>query len=406
MTQLVSSKNIINRINNFNIKDFISSNALSDAFYELTKPIWQEIKNNDEMMETKDLSSFSEVQEFLLNEVIRIHEEERITPLDIENKLNHSLHLDEFRGKLKCNYSYNHIYYLDNEKCDYYFVGDIHSDVFIFEFILKNSEFFENIFSNKSFKIIFLGDYIDRGKNHLKTVEYLLLLKYLFPENIYLLMGNHDIGKIEGDEVTLYLKKVEEEKDYFYYYLRDIDKKNSTFSSCLVVLYQKFLNNLNVIAYPMNKDVSFMLVHGGIPRPTVDPLEDDYFEYIKTHSQFTNSSVDYADFIIKDNMIWSDPSIQHLQPVVGNKRFKFYKEHFDSFKNKIGFDVLIRGHQAMEDGVMAIFDGMLYTVFSTGMILLGGSNINSDTVYDFVTPKVLKFNHKAGLPLEVIDLNL
>ncbi len=164
------------------------------------------------------------------------------------------------------------------------------------------------------------------------------------------------------------------------------------------------MNTLNVIAYPMNKTISFMAVHGGIPRPTVVPIKEDYFDYIKSHAQFTNLSVDHADFVIKENMIWSDPSIQQLQPVVDKKRFQFYKEHFDSFIKKIGFDIFVRGHEAIENGVKPLFDDTLYTVFSSGMILDGENNINKDTVYNFVTPKVLKYNHEKGLPLEIIDL--
>ncbi len=403
---IYNSNKLIEQIKNFKNIEFSTSQELENAFYNLTNPIWENIKNNDEMMEAEDLSIFSATTEFLLNEVIDIHLKEKETPEHLNGKLDHVLHVDDLKGKLSGDYSHNHIYYLDSEDCDYYFIGDIHSDSFILKVLLNSTGFFNNIFNKKNFKFIFLGDYVDRGQNHFRTVEILMLLKYLYPTNTYLLMGNHDIGKVEGDEVTLYLRKAEEEKDYFYYYLRDIAKLNPTFSNSLIDLYQELLNNLNVIAYPMNSKVSFMGVHGGIPRPTENLVNDDYFEYIKSHVQFTDLSKDYAEIPIRDNMIWSDPSIQHLQPVIERKRFKFYKEHFESFKKKIGFDVFVRGHQAMEDGVMSYYNDSLYTIFSTGITLKDDENTNLDTAYNFVTPKVLKYNSASGLPLEIIELTL
>lgn len=377
-----------------------SSTDLEYDFFDLTKHLWKDIPNNDVMV-TANLKDFSVVQEFLLKSVIKMHNEEKSKSSD---KLDNVLNLNSLKGQLNGNYSYNDIYYLDNEECDYYFIGDIHSDSFIIEYILNSINFFENIRSKKSFKVILLGDYVDRGKNHFRTVEYLLLLKFLFPENIYLLMGNHDIGKIEDNEVTLYLRKAEEEKDYFYYYLRDINNSNKSFNSKLVSLYQEFMNNLNVVAFVMNKDISIMGVHGGIARPTLESESDDYFKYITSHKQLTDESIDYSEIRIRDNIIWSDPSIQHLQPILQNRRFKFFREHFESYKEKFGFDVMIRGHQAVEDGVRSYFDDSLYTVFSTGVILEDKENINHDTVYDFVTPKVMKYDYKEGLPLKIIGI--
>ncbi len=65
------------------------------------------------------------------------------------------------------------------------FVGDTHGDLDASKQVLRR-------YLKKPYRIVFLGDYVDRGEDSEENINYLLRMKIEHPEDIFLLSGNHE----------------------------------------------------------------------------------------------------------------------------------------------------------------------------------------------------------------------
>jgi len=65
------------------------------------------------------------------------------------------------------------------------FVGDTHGDLDASQQVIQR-------YLEKPYRIVFLGDYVDRGSYSKENIQYLLGLKLEHPEEIFLLAGNHE----------------------------------------------------------------------------------------------------------------------------------------------------------------------------------------------------------------------
>lgn len=69
------------------------------------------------------------------------------------------------------------------------FVGDTHGDLDASQKVIKE-------YLKRGNKIVFLGDYVDRGPNSKQNLDFLLKVKEKYPTQIYLLQGNHEGHRI------------------------------------------------------------------------------------------------------------------------------------------------------------------------------------------------------------------
>lgn len=266
----------------------------------------------------------------------------------------------------------------------YYLIGDIHSDFSSLKRVFKTTAFFETMDDENPCHLIFMGDYVDRGKTHLKTMETLLIMKALFPERITLLRGNHDGGVLTESGITSLPYRIPETDnplDYFPRYLEALSAANPTFSNLVLPAYLNLFDRLPYIAFIKTGDKVVECVHGGLPKPVVDK-DSEAYNHLKCLSDLTlYPELDNASSTIRQNIMWSDPQREEEDLLLSGKRFKYSEAHFDNYAKYFHIDTLYRGHEVVEDGIRAHFGNKVFTVFSSGN--------SPDTYYHGVTPKIV-----------------
>ncbi|WP_027631336.1 metallophosphoesterase family protein [Clostridium hydrogeniformans] len=337
--------------------------------------------------EDKTLEDIIKLHSFLIENIIEIHNEEedfhnrRI----LEENINISNCIHDFNN---CRRAYNT--YILNKVKEVYFIGDIHSDSISIKRILSKVNFFNKIEKKEDFALLFLGDYVDRGENHLKTIEILLILKYLFPENIFLLRGNHDGGYLEEEIYKLIVGRNSNttDRDYFISYIYNLLKENSL-ELDLLKCYIDFFHSLSINAFVKSEKHVYMGVHGGLPRPLDN---ETFYSHIKSLRDLTNENiVDLINRTIVQNLLWSDPKEGDIEETKNKGRFYFYKEHFNSFRKRFGIYKVIRGHEAYEEGYKEFFEGKLLCIFSSGRLTDAmGNQVNHETNYRNISPKIIR----------------
>lgn len=247
-------------------------------------------------------------------------------------------------------------------------VGDIHGDLNSLREVLDL--FFREVLDNPEFSILFLGDYIDRGSNSFVCMMILLKLKTVFPNNVYLLRGNH-----EDD----YARKI----NWVYGNKTLYDECKSSCGETSQSVYEAFchiFNNLSIAAVVLN---SFFCVHGGIPHYVGDSFKD--LSELKKPI-FVNDSPLVKQFL------WNDP--MHVSSSDGfNSSHRgegillFGEGPVSDFCRAYNFSMIIRGHEVCKDGFNSSFGNKVLTIFSSAnypekKVSYGGFVLIKKTVED------------------------
>lgn len=181
---------------------------------------------------------------------------------------------------------------------------------------------------------LFLGDYVDRGKQSLETILLLLCYKLRFPENFFLLRGNHECANVT--------------RVYGFY---DECKRR-----CNVKVWKTFVDCFNTLPIAAIVAGKIFCVHGGLS-PSLSHMDD-----IRNIARPT----DVPDYGLLNDLLWSDPADMEADWEANERgvSYCFGKKVIMEFLQKHDFDLVCRAHMVVEDGYEFFNERILVTVFS------------------------------------------
>ncbi|OHS99220.1 Serine/threonine-protein phosphatase PP1 isozyme 9 [Tritrichomonas foetus] len=208
-------------------------------------------------------------------------------------------------------------------------IGDIHGHLFDLARIFINFGF------PPSQRYLFLGDLVDRGEFSTECITFIYALKYLYPNHILIIRGNHEFSLTSAsggfsDEIETIYPNCR----LFNYFIDSFQ-----YMPLSVILYNKII-----------------CVHGG-PCPELQKVSQlDAIE---------RPIPDYENPLIC-GILWSDPSfnIPSYMPSRRGTGWLFGDQALADFLEANNLSVLIRGHECVSEGYEKCFDGQLITVFS------------------------------------------
>ncbi|KAJ1640635.1 Metallo-dependent phosphatase-like protein [Pavlovales sp. CCMP2436] len=181
---------------------------------------------------------------------------------------------------------------------------------------------------------LFLGDYVDRGKQSLETICLLLAYKIKYSENFFLLRGNHECASIN--------------RIYGFY-----DECKRRYN---VKLWKTFTDCFNCLPVCAVVDEKIMCMHGG--------LSPDLHNLVEI--QRIPRPTDIPDTGLLCDLLWSDPD-KDVHGWGENDRgvsYTFGADVVTRFLQRHELDLICRAHQVVEDGYEFFAKRQLVTIFS------------------------------------------
>lgn len=181
---------------------------------------------------------------------------------------------------------------------------------------------------------LFLGDYVDRGRQSLETICLLLAYKVKYPENVFLLRGNHECASINR----------------IYGFFEECHRRFS------IRLWRTFTDCFNCLPIAAIVDDKIFCCHGGLS-PELENM--DQIRKIPRPIDIPNSGV-------MCDLLWSDPD-RDTHGWGENDRgisFIFGADVVKQFLERHNLDLICRGHQVVQDGYEFFANKQLVTIFS------------------------------------------
>jgi diadenosine tetraphosphatase ApaH/serine/threonine PP2A family protein phosphatase len=215
--------------------------------------------------------------------------------------------------------------------------GDIHGDLNSLIRILEASEFVEKAQEDEDVRLIFLGDYGDRGPYSPEVYFVGLSLKTMFPDKVVLLRGNHEgpsdlLASPHDLPAQLYAKFGDEAQK----------------------IYERLGDLFNHLYLAVLVETRYMILHGGVPSKA------------RTVADVAYACDKHPSESHLEEILWSDP----VENIVGTHRSPrgagrlFGRDVTDRFLKIFDVPMMIRGHEPVNDGYKINHEGKTLTIFS------------------------------------------
>ena len=260
-------------------------------------------------------------------------------------------------------------------------LGDLHGCYSCLKAAVLQADFFTKVQAhhedpekNPEMKLVFLGDYIDRGRFSYAGVLRAAMQLYLaVPEHVVLLRGNHEYYVELGGRTLAPVRPAEA-----YQSIAAV-APNEVFAA--------YMRLFEALPSMMFFDRT-LFVHAGMPREA-------------TLAERWKGLESLNDAEIRFQMLWSDPSEAEVIPdelQKENARFPFGKRQFRSFMSKLGATTMIRGHERVVSGFAEVYgspEARLLSLFSAGG--KNNADLPETSNYREVTPMALTIKHEDGV---------
>jgi serine/threonine-protein phosphatase PP1 catalytic subunit len=240
-------------------------------------------------------------------------------------------------------------------------VSDLHGDSKSLFRILSEIGF-ERFLSNPMNKLVFLGDYVDRGNDSVGVMYAVCHLKGTYPDSVVLMRGNHEAPAEFPFSSHNLTHEIEER-------FGDRGKE----------VYQKLLSMFKSLTLATVIRQELLLVHGGLP--TEDAV-------VANLESIATAQENHARIRVLEELLWNDP--RQIETASGWEiSRRGLGRHFGSgisrrWLQASGAKVVVRGHEPCQgfrldhgDTVMTLFSCKeAYPKFKAAYLMLNGGQLD------------------------------
>lgn len=220
-------------------------------------------------------------------------------------------------------------------------ISDLHGDSYSLFRILDEINY-EKFLSRPKNKLVFLGDYVDRGSDSISVIYAVCHLKHAYPDSVVLMRGNH------------------ESPAEFPFPSHDLPYRiRGRFGNSGRDVYGRLLSMFKLLTLATVVPDRLLLVHGGLP--TEDAVIANF------HKAISTAQDSHVHSRVLEELLWNDPRRLDGAPGWEPSR-RGIGRHFGSgitrrWLNATNTKAIVRGHEPCQ-GFRLDHDDTIMTLFS------------------------------------------